>query len=78
MWLGDYGQEVYSKNFDFSNKSFCCLKFSLQQQYIYINSLKGHHKFACKKFCLANSEIILSSAECNHYQLVQNGLKLPS
>ena len=36
MWLGDYGQEVYSKNFDFSNKSFGCLKFSLQQQYIYI------------------------------------------
>ena len=34
MWLGDCGQEVYLKNFDFSNQSFGCLKFSLQQQYI--------------------------------------------
>ena len=48
MWPGEYGQEVYSKNFDFSSKSSGCLKFSLQQQYIYIyiNSLKSHHKFA--------------------------------
>ena len=41
------------------------------------NSLKSHHKFVCKKFCVAKT-VILSSVECNHYQLAQNGLKLPS
>ena len=55
MWLGNYGQEMYLKNFDFNNQSFGCLKFSLQQHmnsnlqvvyiciYIYIYIYAGFH-----------------------------------